>query len=134
MKIIEGAPCAAKGFKAAACAAASRKAARMTAGRDHFSECGIAIRGCHHTEEPASAAAPLHGYHGAPEDGVGTRDCAPGRGQRERLCTDGNGERPPHGKAQLLNCSALQNRRCCHPTGVIGQRLNIECIEEHSGT
>ena len=128
MKIIEGGVCAAKGFKAGSvrCGVKESRTNDDTAIIFSESECTAAAT---YTMNRVKAA-PLYVTMEHLEDGV-ARAIVANAGNANACAPDGmeNARRMAKAAAQLLGVA--ETDVAVASTGVIGQRLNIECIEEH---
>ena len=130
MKIISGGVCAAKGFRAGSARCG------IKAGRE-ADDLAIIVSDC---ECAAAATYTLNRVKAAPlyvtmehlEDGVATAIVA-NAGNANACAPDGmeNAVREARAAAKLLGLDEKQV--IVASTGVIGQRLNIECIEENIG-
>ena len=128
MKIIEGGVCAAKGFKAGSvrCGVKESRTNDDTAIIFSEFECTAAAT---YTMNRVKAA-PLYVTMEHLEDGV-ARAIVANAGNANACAPDGmeNARRMAKAAAQLLGVA--ETDVAVASTGVIGQRLNIECIEEH---
>ena len=128
MKIIEGGVCAAKGFKAGSvrCGVKESRTNDDTAIIFSERECTAAAT---YTMNRVKAA-PLYVTMEHLEDGV-ARAIVANAGNANACAPDGmeNARRMAKAAAKLLGVA--ETDVAVASTGVIGQRLNIECIEEH---
>ena len=128
MKIIEGGVCAAKGFKAGSVRCGVKESRTNDDTAIIFSECECTAAATYTMNRVK--AAPLYVTMEHLEDGV-ARAIVANAGNANACAPDGmeNARRMAKAAAQLLGVA--ETDVAVASTGVIGQRLNIECIEEH---
>ena len=128
MKIIEGGVCAAKGFKAGSVRCGVKESRTNDDTAIIFSECECTAAATYTMNRVK--AAPLYVTMEHLEDGV-ARAIVANAGNANACAPDGmeNAHRMAKAAAQLLDVA--ETDVAVASTGVIGQRLNIECIEEH---
>ena len=128
MKIIEGGVCAAKGFKAGSVRCGVKESRLNDDTAIIFSECECTAAATYTMNRVK--AAPLYVTMEHLEDGV-ARAIVANAGNANACAPDGmeNARRMAKAAAQLLGVA--ETDVAVASTGVIGQRLNIECIEEH---
>ena len=128
MKIIEGGVCAAKGFKSGSVRCGVKESRTNDDTAIIFSECESTAAATYTMNRVK--AAPLYVTMEHLEDGV-ARAIVANAGNANACAPDGmeNARRMAKAAAQLLGVA--EPDVAVASTGVIGQRLNIECIEEH---
>ncbi len=128
MKIIEGGVCAAKGFKAGSVRCGVKESRTNDDTAIIFSECKCTATATYTMNRVK--AAPLYVTMEHLEDGV-ARAIVANAGNANACAPDGmeNARRMAKAAAKLLGVA--ETDVAVASTGVIGQRLNIECIEEH---
>ena len=128
MKIIEGGVCAAKGFKAGSVRCGVKESRTNDDTAIIFSECECTAAATYTMNRVK--AAPLYVTMEHLENGV-ARAIVANAGNANACAPDGmeNARRMAKAAAQLLGVA--ETDVAVASTGVIGQRLNIECIEEH---
>lgn len=128
MKIIEGGVCAAKGFKAGSVRCGVKESRTNDDTAIIFSECECTAAATYTMNRVK--AAPLYVTMEHLEDGI-ARAIVANAGNANACAPDGmeNARRMAKAAAQLLGVA--ETDVAVASTGVIGQRLNIECIEEH---
>ena len=128
MKIIEGGVCAAKGFKAGSVRCGVKESRTNDDTAIIFSECECTAAATYTMNRVK--AAPLYVTMEHLEDGV-ARAIVANAGNANACAPDGmeNARRMAKAAAKLLGVA--ETDVAVASTGVIGQRLNIECIEEH---
>ena len=128
MKIIEGGVCAAKGFKAGSVRCGVKESRTNDDTAIIFSECECTAAATYTMNRVK--AAPLYVTMEHLEDGV-ARAIVANAGNANACAPDGmeNARRMAQAAAKLLGVA--ETDVAVASTGVIGQRLNIECIEEH---
>ena len=129
MKIIDGGVCAAQGFTAGSIRSGVKDSRAQDDTAIIFSDCECTAAAVYTMNRVK--AAPLYVTMEHLGKRRGARDCRQ-RGQRQRLRAGRHGERPPHGKG--CGQAPRRGRRddvVVASTGVIGQRLPVECIEQH---
>ena len=128
MKIIEGGVCAAKGFKAGSVRCGVKESRTNDDTAIIFSECEYTAAATYTMNRVK--AAPLYVTMEHLEDGV-ARAIVANAGNANACAPDGmeNARRMAQAAAKLLGVA--ETDVAVASTGVIGQRLNIECIEEH---
>ena len=127
MKIIEGGVCAAKGFKAGSVRCGIKASRTNDDTAIIFSECEVQRGGDLH-DEPRQAA-PVYVTMEHLENGV-ARAIVANSGNANACAPDGM----ENARRMAGGCSTPRRRRtdvAVASTGVIGQRINTECIEEH---
>lgn len=130
MKIISGGVCAAKGFKAGATRCGIKESRKIDDLAIILSECECTAAATYTLNRVK--AAPLYVTMEHLEDGV-ARAIVVNAGNANACAPDGmeNAKRQAQAAAKLLGVE--EDRVLVASTGVIGQRLNIECIEENIG-
>ena len=128
MKIIEGGVCAAKGFKAGSVRCGVKESRTNDDTAIIFSECECTAAATYTMNRVK--ASPLYVTMEHLEDGV-ARAIVANAGNANACAPDGmeNARRMAQAAAKLLGVA--ETDVAVASTGVIGQRLNIECIEEH---
>ena len=128
MKIIDGGVCAAKGFKAGSVRCGIKASRTNDDTAIIFSECECTAAATYTMNRVK--AAPLYVTMEHLEDGV-ARAIVANAGNANACALDGmeNARRMAQAAAKLLGVA--ETDVAVASTGVIGQRLNIECIEEH---
>ena len=130
MKIISGGVCAAKGFKAGATCCGIKEGRTTDDLAIILSECECTAAATYTLNRVK--AAPLYITMEHLEDGV-ARAIVVNAGNANACAPDSieNAKRQAQAAAKLLGVE--EDRVLVASTGVIGQRLNIECIEENIG-
>lgn len=131
MKIIEGGVCAAKGFKAGAIHCGMKKSSKKKDLAVIVSDCGCSAAAVYTTNKVKASPLLVTKEHLA--DGK-ARAVIVNSGNANACAPEGmeNARREAAAAAGFLGISA--DDVVVASTGVIGQRMRVECIEEHLGS